>query len=190
MTSPSFSLKRRTIAAALAAGMLSLALVGCSDDKPAFKGSDVTGTHLGKDMAMTDSSGRVRTLADYQGKVVVVYFGYTHCPDVCPTSMAELAQVMQVLKDDAKKVQVIMISVDPARDTPATLNNYAKAFYPTFIGLSGTPAPLRKTAQSFKAFYAKEPGTTPRSEERRVGKECVSTFRSRWSPYNKKKKHN
>src|SRR3546814_550817 len=133
MTSPSFSLKRRTIAAALAAGMLSLALVGCSDDKPAFKGSDVTGTHLGKDMAMTDSSGRVRTLADYQGKVVVVYFGYTHCPDVCPTSMAELAQTMTLLQGDAQKVQVIIITVDPKRDQGPIMVSYAKAYNHNFV---------------------------------------------------------
>src|SRR3546814_14093672 len=153
MTSPSFSLKRRTIAAALAAGMLSLALVGCSDDKPAFKGSDVTGTHLGKDMAMTDSSGRVRTLADYQGKVVVVYFGHTHCPDVCPTSMVDLAQVMQVLKHDAIKVQFNLISVDPARDPPATMHNSAKAFSPTFIRLMRHPDPPTNAPHTYKELY-------------------------------------
>ena len=146
--------------AALVGGMLSMTLAGCGNDKPAFKGSDITGTHLGRDMAMVDSSGKVRTLADFKGKVVVVYFGYTHCPDVCPTSMAELAQAMKLLKDDAKDVQVIMISVDPQRDTPAVLDKYAKAFYPTFMGLSGTPQQLATTAHSFKAYYAKVPGKT------------------------------
>lgn len=156
-----FSARRRAVAAALAAGMLSLTLAGCGNDKPAFTGSDVTGTHLGRDMSMTDAVGHVRTLADYKGKVVLVYFGYTHCPDVCPTSMAELAQAMALLKGDAKKVQVIMITVDPARDTPAVVDHYAKAFDPSFIGLSGTPEELAKTAKSFKTYYAKEPSKTP-----------------------------
>jgi protein SCO1/2 len=110
---------------------------------------------------MTDAAGRTRTLADYKGKVVVVYFGYTHCPDVCPTSMAELAQVMTQLQDDAKKVRVIMISVDPKRDTPAIVDHYAKAFNPSFIGLSGTPGQLAQTAKSFKAYYSKEPAKSP-----------------------------
>jgi protein SCO1/2 len=161
MTASVFSARRRALTAALAAGMLSVALAGCGDDKPAFKGSDVTGTHLGRDMAMTDAAGQTRTLADYRGKVVVVYFGYTHCPDVCPTSMAELAQVMTQLQDDAKKVRVIMISVDPKRDTPAIVDHYAKAFNPSFIGLSGTPGQLAQTAKSFKAYYSKEPAKSP-----------------------------
>lgn len=158
--SPRLSARRRAFIA-LAGGMLALALAGCGKPKPAFKGADITGTHLGRDMAMVDSSGQVRTLADYKGKVAVLYFGYTHCPDVCPTTLAELAQVMRLLKDDAKKVQVIMITVDPERDTPALIDKYAKAFYPTFIGLSGTAAQLEKTAKSFKVYYAKEPGATP-----------------------------
>jgi protein SCO1/2 len=161
MTPRPFSPKRRVMAIALALSGLT-ALAGCdSGKKLPFKGTDITGTNLGSGMAMVDSTGKVRTLADYKGKVVVVYFGYTHCPDVCPTSMASLAQVMALLKGDAKKVQVIMITVDPARDTPAVMNRYAKAFYPTFIGLSGTPQQLEKTAKSFKAYYAKEAGKTP-----------------------------
>lgn len=159
--SSTFSGRRRAVIATLASGMLALALSGCSDPKPTFKGTDIGGTHMGQHMAMVDSSGHLRTLADYKGKVVVIYFGYTHCPDVCPTTLAELAHVMRLLKSDAKKVQVIMITVDPKRDTPAIIDKYVKAFYPTFIGLSGTAEQLEKTAKSFKVYYAKIPGTTP-----------------------------
>ncbi len=153
--------RRRAIVAALAGSVLARSLAGCGSPTPTFKGSDITDTDLGSYMAMLDKSGHVRTMADYKGKVVVVYFGYTHCPDVCPTTLAELAQVMHLLKGDAKKVQVIMITVDPQRDTPAIMDNYVKAFYPAFIGLSGTAGQLKKTAESFKVYYAKIPGTTP-----------------------------
>ena len=155
-----FSGKRRAFIATSALGLLSMALTGCKD-APKFKGSDISGTHLGRDMAMVDDMGRLRTLADYKGKVTIVFFGFTHCPDVCPTAMAELAQSMLLLKDDAKKVQVIMITVDPERDTAATLNAYVTAFNPSFVGLSGSGEQLKKTAQSFKAYYAKAPGKSP-----------------------------
>src|SRR5690606_19406143 len=97
-------------------------------------GSDISGSHLGKDMAMQDTSGALRTLADYKGKVKVIFFGFTQCPDVCPTAMAELSQVMTLLGDDASKTQVIMISVDPERDTPEVLKGYVTAFDPEFVG--------------------------------------------------------
>ncbi|TAM20673.1 MAG: SCO family protein [Candidimonas sp.] len=154
------SSQRRTFISRAAAGLLSLGLVGCKRTAK-FQGSDISGTHLGRDMAMVDSSGALRTLADYKGKVLVVYFGYTHCPDVCPTSMAELAQAMKLLKGDAQKVQVIMITVDPERDTGAIMASYVKAFNPNFVGLTGSPDQLHKTAQSFKAYYAKASGGTP-----------------------------
>src|SRR5690606_36145150 len=126
-----------------------------------FIGSDITGTHLGRDMAMVDGNGQLRTLADYKGKVTVVFFGFTQCPDVCPTAMAELAQTMELLGDDAQKVQVLMISVDPARDTPEILKAYVSAFNPNFVDLTGTEEQLSTTAKSFKAYYAKSPGATP-----------------------------
>ncbi len=141
--------------------MLSVTLAACGGSDPKFDGSNVTGTHLGRDMAMVDAAGAVRTLASYRGKVLIIYFGYTHCPDVCPTSMADLANVMTLLKGDARKVQVIMISVDPDRDTPAIVDHYAKAFNPAFIGLSGSAEQLAKTAKSFKTYYAREPSKTP-----------------------------
>lgn len=151
---------RRALAVA-AVGLASLMLVACDASSPvAFQGSDITGTHLGRDMAMQDASGATRSLNDYKGKVVVVFFGYTQCPDVCPTSMAQLAQTMTLLGDDASQVQVIMVSVDPQRDTPAVLGEYVKAFDPRFVGLTGTPEQLGATAKSFKAYYGKSKGAS------------------------------
>ncbi|MDS1139523.1 SCO family protein [Pusillimonas sp. SM2304] len=156
-----FSNKRRTLlTAAMAAGFAS-ALSACGKEDIAFIGSDITGTKLGREMAMVDGTGQVRTLADYKGKVAVVFFGFTQCPDVCPTAMAELSETMELLGEDAGKVQVLMISVDPARDTPEVLSAYVTAFHPSFVGLTGSPEQLSATAKSFKAYYAKSPGATP-----------------------------
>ncbi|WP_322998758.1 SCO family protein [Castellaniella sp.] len=159
----SFSAARRTLLTGAIAA-LPLALMGCNSKAAGplpFEGNDISGTHLGRDLSMVDTTGATRTLADYKGKVLLVFFGYTQCPDVCPTAMAQAAQALQLLGDQAAKVQVIMISVDPARDTPAILGAYVHAFDPSFIGLTGTPEQLDKTARSFKAFYAKEAGPTP-----------------------------
>ena len=156
-----FSSKRRTLISAAAMAALAPLLGACGKEEPTFIGSDITGTELGKDMAMVDGSGQLRTLADYKGKVAVVFFGFTQCPDVCPTAMAELSQTMELLGDDAAKVQVLMISVDPERDTPEILTAYVSAFNPGFVGLTGTPEQLSATARSFKAYYAKSPGATP-----------------------------
>ncbi|AEC21299.1 SCO1/SenC family protein [Pusillimonas sp. T7-7] len=156
-----FSSKRRALLSAAAMVALAPMLNACGKEEPVFIGSDITGTELGKDMAMIDGSGQLRTLADYKGKVVVVFFGFTQCPDVCPTAMAELAQTMELLGDDAAKVQVLMVSVDPERDTPEILSAYVSAFNPNFVGLTGSPEQLSTTAKSFKAYYAKSPGATP-----------------------------
>lgn len=156
-----FSSKRRAVLSAAAIVGLAPVLSACGKKELTFIGSDITGTKLGQDMAMVDGSGQVRTLADYKGKVVLVFFGFTQCPDVCPTAMAELAQTMELLGDDAAKVQVLMVSVDPARDTPEILSAYVSAFHPSFVGLTGTPEQLSNTAKSFKAYYAKSPGPTP-----------------------------
>ncbi|TEA76879.1 SCO family protein [Allopusillimonas ginsengisoli] len=156
-----FSKARRRLMAFAAATTLAVALGGCGDKTPEFIGSDISGSHLGKDMAMQDTSGALRTLADYKGKVKVIFFGFTQCPDVCPTAMAELSQVMTLLGDDASKTQVIMISVDPERDTPEVLKGYVTAFNPEFVGLTGSPEQLAETAKSFKAYYAKVKGATP-----------------------------
>lgn len=138
-----------------------LALASCGGGKSEFRGSDISGSNLGADMAMVDDSGQPRTLADYQDKVVVAFFGFTQCPDVCPTSMSQLAYAMELLEDDADKVQVLMITVDPERDTPEVLSSYVQAFHPSFVGLTGTSEQLAATAKSFRTFYAKVPGKTP-----------------------------
>jgi protein SCO1/2 len=157
-----FSGKRRSFLLASTLGAVSLALAGCdSASKAEFIGSDITGTRLGVDLALQDSAGKTRRLEDYKGKVALMFFGFTHCPDVCPTAMAELAQTMEILGKDASQVQVVMITVDPERDTPEILAQYVQAFNPTFTGLWGTPEQLSATAKSFKAFYAKSPGATP-----------------------------
>lgn len=155
--------RRRLLAGALAALPLALALPGCSSkaEPLPFEGNDITGSHLGRDLDMVDTTGQRRTLADFRGKILLVFFGYTQCPDVCPTAMAQAAQTMELLGDQARDVRVIMVSVDPARDTPDILGAYVQAFDPSFIGLTGTPEQLDKTARSFKAFYAKEPGPAP-----------------------------
>lgn len=144
---------------------LPAALIACTPEdtnKPLpFKGSDITGSGLGKDLDMVDGDGNERVLADFKGKVLMIYFGYTQCPDVCPTSLAQMALAIEALGDKADDVQVILISVDPDRDTPAIMKAYAHLFNPDFIGLTGSSEQLRKTARSFKAFYAKEPGPTP-----------------------------
>lgn len=158
-----FSASRRTVLAGSIAA-LSLVLAGCSPSPPAplpFEGNDISDSGLGLALAMVDTQGQLRTLADYQGKILLVFFGYTQCPDVCPTAMAQASQALELLGKQAQDVQVIMISVDPARDTPEILDAYVHAFDPSFVALTGTPEQLEKTARSFKAFYAKEPGPTP-----------------------------
>ncbi len=158
-----FSPRRRLLLGGAALGLPTV-LMGCSPgaSQPLdFRGSDITGSQLGRDLDMIDTQGQRRTLADYQGKVLMVFFGYTQCPDVCPTAMAQAAQALELLGDEASEVRVIMISVDPARDTPTILDAYVQAFDPDFVGLTGTAEQLDKTAKSFKAFYAKEPGPTP-----------------------------
>ncbi|MFA5521129.1 MAG: SCO family protein [Castellaniella sp.] len=147
------------LAMLLLAGMLA----ACSPKPLEFKGSDITGTGLGKDMALTDTSGQMRRVADYEGKVLVVFFGFTQCPDVCPTALAELAHAMEMLDEKADDVQVVLITVDPERDTPELLKEYVTAFDPRFDALRGSADELHKTAQSFRAYYARAPGSTPDS---------------------------
>jgi protein SCO1/2 len=131
--------------------------------KPAlsFQNTDVTGLDYAKGFALVDHTGKPRTLADYKGKVVVVFFGYTQCPDVCPTTMAEMASAMQKLGPLADQVQVAFVTLDPERDTQALLASYVPAFDKRFVGLRGTPEQTAKVAKEFKVFYAKVPGTEP-----------------------------
>lgn len=128
-----------------------------------FKNTDVTGLDYAKDFALPDHNGKMRTLADFKGKAVVVFFGYTQCPDVCPTTMAEMATVMKELGPLADKVQVLFITLDPERDTPEILANYVPAFDSRFLGLVGDKAATEKVAREFKVFYQKVAGKQPGS---------------------------
>ena len=147
----------------LAALLLVLLLSACGPAGPAFKNTDITGADCCKDFRLTDHAGKARALADFRGKAVVVFFGYTQCPDVCPTTMAEMKSVMQQLGADAQRVQVLFVTVDPERDTRALLANYVPAFDSSFLGLYGDLETTAKTAKEFKVFYQKVPGKTPAS---------------------------
>ncbi len=129
----------------------------------AFINTDVTGLGYARDFALTDHTGKPRMLADYKGKAVVVFFGYTQCPDVCPTTMVEMADVMKELGPLASKVQVLFVTVDPERDTQELLSHYVPAFDPSFVGLYGDQAATDKVAKEFRVFYQKVPGKTPGS---------------------------
>jgi protein SCO1/2 len=146
--------------AAVLLGAFALALAGCGAESPKFRSSDVTGATFGRDFALTDPSGNPRTLADFRGKVVVLFFGYTQCPDVCPTTLAELAAVKRDLGKDGDRVQGVFVSVDPQRDTPQILKAYMASFDPGFVALRGTPEQVKETARQFKVFYAQVPGRT------------------------------
>ncbi len=134
---------------------------GCSPDAPRFRASDVTGASFGREFALTDHTGKPRTLADYRGKAVVMFFGYTQCPDVCPTTLSTLAEAMKLLGPDADRVQVLFVTVDPDRDLPALLAEYVPAFDPRFAGLYGDAAATERVAREFKVLYQKQPGATP-----------------------------
>jgi len=151
----------RKAAMLLVAG--ALALSGCGAGTPKFKASDVTGAGFGRDFTLTDASGKQRTLADYRGKVVVLFFGYTQCPDVCPTTLSALAETMKSLGPDAERVQVIFVTVDPDRDTGELIASYVTAFNPSFVGLRGDAEAIARTAKEFKILYQKQPGRTPES---------------------------
>ena len=134
--------------------IFSLALAAC-DGGPKFKSTDITGADYAKALELSDTSGRVRRLEDFRGKAVVVFFGFTHCPDVCPTTLADLAGVMKSLGSDAERVQVLFITVDPERDTPRELADYVHAFDPRFIALRGDLAATQRVAKDFKIYFEK-----------------------------------
>jgi protein SCO1/2 len=132
-------------------------LAGCTDQPAAFRGSDISGTKLGQQWKLTDMNGQARDQSSFVGKVQLVFFGFAQCPDVCPTSLSELSEAMKLLGPDADRVQVLLVTVDPERDTPDLLRQYLSAFDPRFMGLTGTPEQVRQAASSFKAFYSKVP---------------------------------
>ena len=148
--------------AGLLGGVLAAALLaGCGPGKPSFKSVDITGADFGRELKLTDHTGKPRTLTDFQGKVVVVFFGFTQCPDVCPTTLVEMKAVKEKLGKDGERVQVLFVTVDPERDTAELLAKYVPAFDPTFIGLYGDAEATARTAKEFKVFYKKVPGSSP-----------------------------
>ncbi len=138
--------------------LLAALIASCdSSPKPSFQLTDLTGAEFGRDFQLTDHNGKPRTLADFKGKVVAIFFGYTHCPDVCPTTLGELAIVVNELGKDAGRMQVLFITADPERDTQALLSRYVPAFHPDFLGLYGDADATARTAKEFKVFYQKQP---------------------------------
>ena len=157
-------MQQKPIRALLQMGLvLSLVLTGCSSKSnsvPAekFRATDITGAEFGTDFKLNDHHGQPRTLADFKGKVVVLFFGYTHCPDVCPTTMTDMALALKKLGKDADKVQVLFVTIDPARDTPALLAQYVPSFNPTFLGMYGDDAATAKVAKEFRIYFQKQEG--------------------------------
>ena len=148
-----------------AAALLAVVVAACDKASgpsaaPQFRGVDITGAEYARNLSLPDQNGQPRTLADFKGKVTVVFFGYTQCPDVCPTTMVELAQVKKALGSDGERVQGLFVSIDPERDTPEILKAYMASFDPSFVALRGTPEQTLAVAKEFKVFYAKVPGKT------------------------------
>jgi protein SCO1/2 len=158
---------RRLILAATAVALLSLA--GCQRSeapgeatvKASFKAVDITGAEYARELNLSDADGKPRHLQDFKGKVTVVFFGYTQCPDVCPTTLLELAQVKKALGADGARVQGVFVTVDPERDTPEVLKAYVANFGADFVALRGTAEETKAAAKNFKVFYSKVPGKTP-----------------------------
>ncbi len=140
-----------------------MGLSACTPDKPAFKGVDITGAEYAKDFALTDQNGQTRTLKDFAGKVVVVFFGYTQCPDVCPTTMQELLEVRRLLGSDGDKLQGIFVTVDPERDTAELLKAYTANFDPSFVALRPSIEQLQVLLKDFKIYAKKVEGKTATS---------------------------
>jgi protein SCO1/2 len=147
----------------IVAVLAALGLAACGPDKPQFNNTDITGADYGTSLALPDHTGKARTLADFKGSVVYVFFGFTQCPDVCPTTLAEMKAVKAQLGEDGKRLQVLFVSVDPERDTQALLKSYVTAFDPSFVGLRGDAEATARVAKDFKVFYQKVPGKTPGS---------------------------
>ncbi|MEY4506222.1 MAG: hypothetical protein RL297_800 [Pseudomonadota bacterium] len=155
--------RRRFVQVALASVVGVPVLMACSPEVTLFKSTDVTGATFAQDFRLKDHHGQLRTLADFKGKIVVTFFGFTQCPDVCPTSMTTMAEVKRLLGDQGERLQVLFITVDPERDTQALLKEYMANFDPGFIALRPEPDELKDVAAAFKIYYKKVPGSTPTS---------------------------
>jgi protein SCO1/2 len=153
-------MNRRFALSALAASFLAAA---CTESRPQFNAIDLTGADYAKDFQLPDHNGVTRSLKDFKGKLVVLFFGYTQCPDVCPTTMAEIAEARKLLGPDGDKLQAIFVTVDPERDTPGLLKAYMANFDPTFLALRGSPEQLAAMAKDFKVYFKKVEGKTPTS---------------------------
>ena len=153
----------KALPALAAAALLAGNLTACGEQKPVFSSIDITGADYGKAVALADHNGQVRHLSDFAGKVVVVFFGYTQCPDVCPTTLAELAEVKKLLGKDGDRVQGLFVTVDPERDTPELLKAYMANFDASFLALRPTPEELAAVAKEFKIYYKKVPGASATS---------------------------
>jgi protein SCO1/2 len=149
----------KNLLAAVLCALAAACLAGCGERPQAakFKLTDVTGANFGKELNLTDHEGKPRTLADFHGKVVTVFFGFTHCPDVCPVTLAEMAQVVRELGPDGSRVQVLFVTVDPERDTQQLLKQYVPSFNPAFLGLYGDAEATARVAKEFKIYYRKQP---------------------------------
>ncbi len=152
-------MQRRTALAIISA----VALSACGENKPQFKAIDLSGADYARDFQLTDHNGQQRSLKDFRGKLVVLFFGYTQCPDVCPTTMAELAEAKKLLGADGGRLQGLFVTLDPERDTPQVLKAYMENFDPSFLALRPTPAQLEGLAREFKIYYKKVEGKTPGS---------------------------
>lgn len=158
------NLRRFVLMGLFAVGLSTLAacdkLETAQATKPSFHSVDITGADYARDFSLSDVSGATRTLSDFKGKVTVVFFGFTQCPHMCPTTMVELAEIKKSLGAAGERLQVILVSIDPERDTPEVLRDYMTNFDSSFIALRGTPEQTLATAKEFKAYFNKVPGQT------------------------------
>lgn len=160
MPSSRFSTHRRTLLTALSATVLAITLTACGKSEASLQdvhGIDLSGASFGDGFQLKDADGRVRTLEDFKGKVVLMFFGFTQCPDVCPTALVNASQIKSLLGSDGDDLQVLFITVDPERDTPEVLREYAQAFDPSFIGLYGSAEETAAVAKAYRVYYAKVP---------------------------------
>jgi protein SCO1 len=148
---------RQKALVAITAAVLGLTGCGEQEARQRFQSTDITAVDWGKDFDLTDHTGRQRRLGDFRGKVTMLFFGFTHCPDMCPLTLAKMAQAVERLGDDGKQVQGLFVTLDPKRDTPELLARYVPSFYPTFLGLYGSDERIAATAKEFKVFYALQP---------------------------------
>lgn len=160
MSPQRFFTQRRTMLGALSATLLTVALPACGKSEAALQdihGIDLSGATFGDGFQLKDHDGNTRTLADFKGKTVLMFFGFTQCPDVCPTALVNATQIKSLLGPQGDNLQVLFITVDPERDTPEVLREYVKAFDPSFVGLYGNAEETAAVAKAYRVYYAKVP---------------------------------